>query len=131
VRELQADVWYWQAPHPEWTPDQVKSTLIETSRDVTGGVNEVNAAGAIAVSSPFSGVNAGVAANALVDPAGGEIDYTRSSWGRSSWGAAPGSLTAGWARSSWGCSCPNSGSDTAESTRSSWGSASWLSRWDY
>jgi len=117
--------------HPTWTPDKVKSTLIQTSRDVAGGVNEVNAAAALAVSAPFSGANSGVAPNTLVDPAGGAIDYARSSWGRSSWGAAPGSLTAGWARSSWGCSCPNSSSDAAESTRSSWGSASWLSRWDY
>jgi hypothetical protein len=22
VRELQAGLWHWQAPHPEWTPDQ-------------------------------------------------------------------------------------------------------------
>jgi hypothetical protein len=21
VRELQAGLWHWQAPHPEWTPD--------------------------------------------------------------------------------------------------------------
>jgi serine protease AprX len=117
--------------HPEWTPDQVKSTLIDTSRDLSGQVNEVNAAAAVAAASPSSGANAGVTPNELVDPAGGAIDYVRSSWGRSSWGAAPDSLVAGWARSSWGCTCSDSYGGTAESTRSSWGSATWLSRWDY
>jgi hypothetical protein len=22
VRELRAGLWHWQAPHPEWTPEQ-------------------------------------------------------------------------------------------------------------
>ena len=35
--------------HPDWTPDQVKSTLIDTGRDVPGGIDEVNAAAAISV----------------------------------------------------------------------------------
>ena len=32
--------------HPDWTPEQVKATLVETARDVSGGVDEVNAAAA-------------------------------------------------------------------------------------
>jgi serine protease AprX len=114
--------------HPEWTPDQVKSTLIETARDVTGGVDEVNALAAVTVESPSSGADAGIVPNELVNAADGTIDETRSSWGRSSWGNAPGELVAGWARSSWGCTCAGSGT-AVDSTRSSWGSATWLVRW--
>jgi serine protease AprX len=118
--------------HPNWTPDQVKSTLIATGRDVRGRVDEVNAYGAVLRSSPSSGANADIAANDLVNAADGSIDYARSSWGRSSWGAAPETLSADWARSSWGCTCP-AGADGSgvQQTRSSWGSATWLANWTF
>ena len=41
--------------HPDWTPDQVKSTLIDTARNVSGAVNEVNAAAALGVQIAFVG----------------------------------------------------------------------------
>ena len=113
--------------HPEWTPDEAKSTLIETARNVAGGVDEVNALAAVSTETPFSGVNAGVVPNDLVDSTAGEIDYTRSSWGRSSWGAAPETLAADWARSSWGCTCGTAETSALDGTRSSWGSAPWQS----
>ena len=117
--------------HPDWTPDQVKSTLIHTARALPGGgAPEVSAVNALSQSTPSSGANAGIVPNDLVDPAGGDIDYTRSSWGRSSWGAAPDALVAGWARSSWGCTCSASDGSTLSTTRSSWGTSSWLTKWD-
>jgi serine protease AprX len=112
--------------HPEWTPDEAKSTLIETARNVAGGVDEVNSLAAVTTETPYSR-NAGVAPNELVDSADGQIDYTRSSWGRSSWGAAPETLSADWARSSWGCTCATSETSALDGTRSSWGSATWQS----
>jgi serine protease AprX len=118
---------------PNLTPDQVKSTLIETARDISGGENEVNAAAAVAAvaaQAPSSGTNAGIVPNDLVNAADGTIDETRSSWGRSSWGNAPDGLVADWARSSWGCVCAGSNDEVVEETRSSWGSATWLVRWD-
>jgi hypothetical protein len=30
VRELQAGLWHWQAPHPEWTPDQWWPQLVSS-----------------------------------------------------------------------------------------------------
>jgi serine protease AprX len=117
--------------HPDWTPQQVKATLVDTARNVAGGVDEVNAAAALAATSPSPGSDESIVPNHLIDAATGEIDHTRSSWGRSSWGSAPGSLVAGWARSSWGCTCASSASETTESTRSSWGAATWLARWNY
>ena len=92
--------------HPDWTPDQVKSTLIATGRDVPGAIDEANAAAAISVSEPASGANSGLVPNDLIDPATGDIDPTRSSWGRSSWGTPAAPLVAGWASSNFGCVCP-------------------------
>jgi serine protease AprX len=118
--------------HPDWTPADVKATLIETARDVSGGgVDEVNAAAALARRSPTPSSDTAVVASEIVDPHTGAIDYVRSSWGRSSWGAVSGSLAAGWARSSWGCVCAPAATGTTESTRSSWGSTAWLARWSY
>jgi serine protease AprX len=117
--------------HPRWTAADVKATLIQTGRDVSGGIDEVNAAAALAAPSPAEGSDAGIEPNDLVDAATGDIDYTRSSWGRSSWGAAPESLVAGWARSSWGCTCGTAAGDPTQTTRSSWGSAAWLVNWNF
>jgi serine protease AprX len=115
--------------HPDWTPDQVKATLIETAHDVEGGAAEVDASAATTTENPVGTANVGLVPNDLVDAATGDIDETRSSWGRSSWGNAPESLVAGWARSSWGCVCGAADEGTVESTRSSWGAATWLVRW--
>ena len=111
--------------HPEWTPDQVKSTLIATARNLDGSVEEVNASAAVAADTPAPGTTEPRDPNELVDAATGEIDYTRSSWSRSSWSTAPESLIAGWARSSWSCACFPSESDEVDPTRSSWSRSSW------
>ena len=73
--------------HPDWTPDQVKSTLIDTGRDVPGDVDEVNAQAALSVERPSRGANDDITPNTLVDAATGDIDETRSSWGRSVMGS--------------------------------------------
>jgi serine protease AprX len=117
--------------HPDWTPDQVKSTLIATGRDVEGGIDEVNAAAALAVAAPSAGANDGVAPNDLVDGTSGAIDYTRSSWSRSSWSTAPDALTAGWTRSSWSCLCAGDDGGSVDPTRSSWSRSSWSTKWSY
>ena len=44
--------------HPEWTPDQVKSTLIATARNLDGGVDEVNASAAVAAEHAGAGHDA-------------------------------------------------------------------------
>ena len=111
--------------HPDWTPDEVKSTLIDTGRDVPGGIDEVNASAAVMATAPSSGANAGIAPNDFVDGATGAIDYTRSSWSRSSWSSAPEDLIASWARSSWSCACGDDSGASADPTRSSWSRSSW------
>jgi serine protease AprX len=122
--------------HPDWTPDEVKSTLIATARNLGGGVDEVNASAAVAAETPSPGTSAGIVPNDLVDASSGAIDYTRSSWSRSSWSTAPESLIAGWARSSWSCACFVSEGDAIDPTRSSWSRSSWSrsswsTKWNY
>jgi serine protease AprX len=118
--------------HPDWTPDEVKSTLIATARNVQGGgVDEVNARDAVGTASPAAGANYGIVPNDLVDGGTGEIDYTRSSWSRSSWSTAPDSLVAGWTRSSWSCTCSTADGGAVDPTRSSWSRSSWSTRWGF
>ena len=45
--------------------------------------------------------NQGLEPNDYINPATGEIDYTRSSWSRSSWSDASELLRSSWSRSSW------------------------------
>jgi serine protease AprX len=111
--------------HPDWTPDEVKSTILATRRQLPGGVEEVDAAAAVAQQVPATGANAGPVPNDVVDAATGDIDYARSSWSRSSWSTAPDALTAGWARSSWSCVCTPDAGATVDPTRSSWSRSSW------
>ena len=74
---------------------------------------------------------AGLAPNDIVNPATGEIDYTRSSWSRSSWSNASDGLTADFARSSWSRSCWSSADASGvDVTRSSWSRSSWSTSWD-
>ena len=116
--------------HPDWTPDEVKSTLLGIARKLpNAGVREVNAAPGVWMTSPLSGANAGIAPNRLVSPSTGAIDYSLSSWSLSSWSSAPDPLKAGWALSSWSCTCGGSG-DGVDPSLSSWSLSSWSTRWD-
>ena len=57
-----------------------------------------------------------------IDPATGEIDYTRSSWSRSSWSEAGELLRSSWSRSSWSLApetVANYAAAAADPTRSS------------
>jgi serine protease AprX len=117
--------------HPDWTPDEVKSTLVATARPVSGGADEVNVFSSLWPSQPYSGINDGIEPNDLVDSSTGAIDYTRSSWSRSSWSTAPDQLTADWSRSSWSCVCGSADGTTVDPSRSSWSRSSWSTRWGY
>jgi serine protease AprX len=117
--------------HPDWTPDQVKGTILATRRQLPGGVEEVDAQAATTQAAPTTANTTGRAPNDLIDPTTGGIDYARSSWSRSSWSTAPDALAAGWARSSWSCACAPASSAAADATRSSWSRSSWSTRWSY
>src|SRR4051794_10507681 len=114
---------------PDWTPDQVKGTILGTRRQLPGAVEEVDAQAATTQTAPATANTTGRAPNDLIDPTTGGIDYarsswSRSSWSRSSWSTAPDALAAGWARSSWSCACAPATSAAADATRSSWSRSS-------
>ena len=86
-------------------------TVQSTTRTVVGG--EVTLDKAVndnfATKKPL--INAGLTPNTLIDPATGQIDYSRASWSRASWSDAIDALRASWSRASW--------------SRASWSRASW------
>jgi serine protease AprX len=125
------------AAHPTWSPDQVKGALTydggrvssggawaATVRPTAEGQDEV-AADLANRASPTAtrSANGALVPNDLIDPATGDVDETRASWGRASWGAAADGLRASWGRASWGCDC--SAMTGVDYTRASWGRASW------
>jgi serine protease AprX len=118
--------------YPNLTPNQVKGVLIGSSRlvnarfpalDIYSAIKSV-AAGNVPVA------NQGLTPNTLVSASSGDIDYTRSSWSRSSWSTADPSLGLDFARSSWSRSSWSSyDSSGIETTRSSWSRSSWSTSW--
>jgi serine protease AprX len=124
--------------HPDWTPNQIKGTLVKRTRAVVETVSTmvsgtlVDADGGalptdttvettitnaeIAVDKAHEAQNpidsnANLVLNSLIDPATGLIDFTRASWSRASWSDATDALRASWSRASW--------------SRASWSRASW------
>jgi subtilisin family serine protease len=114
--------------HPTWTPDQVKGALLTTARPLPGSATTKEIVGDKA-NGAKSTANQGLTPAPLVS-AGGSVDYTRSSWSRSSWSTAPSGLTAGWARSSWSCTCSLTSSGGIDPTRSSWSTSTWSTAWN-
>jgi serine protease AprX len=109
--------------HPGWSPDRVKGVLTSPSV-ATNSLPEVSATKAQwAWDAPVA--NQGLTPNSLIADASGNIDYTRSSWSRSSWSAATGSLSADFARSSWSCNCSTTSGGAVDPSRSSWSRSSW------
>ncbi|MFL5847134.1 MAG: S8 family peptidase [Solirubrobacteraceae bacterium] len=97
--------------HPEWTPNQIKATLLRRSREVNsddGAVGREIALDKVLYSNngrAEAPANQGLTPSNLIDPATGTINATDESWAASSWGASS------WGASSWGAS--------------SWGASSW------
>ena len=125
--------------HPTWTPDQVKGALTYNSGTVTAkgepitnmrltadGAWEVAAYTALHSSTDELVSNVGLTPSSWLDPATGDIDWSRASWKRASWKAAADGLRASWGAASWSCDCSSDVDvPTAQSTRASWGRASW------
>jgi subtilisin family serine protease len=98
------------ARHPEWTPDQVKGALMETatplpaSSGFSGGVGEVNAAAAAALTDPPN-PNAGLDAFVVTDPVTGAITFDAAAWtaavqSGAAWDAPVAGLT-NWTQTDW------------------------------
>jgi serine protease AprX len=116
--------------HPTWTPDQVKAALIRTARTVTSG-KEIAADMAIKANpAGYPNPNAGLTPNTLINPATGDIDYTRASWSKASWSTAADALRASWSKASWSCACSTTTTGGIDPARASWSKASWSAAWD-
>jgi subtilisin family serine protease len=126
--------------HPTWTPDQVKGALTYNSgtlgpdgepdtnlRLTADGSWEVAADAAVNATRKELASNAGLAPNMYIDPATGDIDTTRASWGRASWKAAADDLRASWGAASWTLADASTADPTADALteRASWKRASW------
>jgi serine protease AprX len=144
--------------HPTWTPDQIKNQLVRkttavyspkatsttlvnalgikigitsTTKTIVGGEITMDKAINDAYDTKKASLNAGLTPNSLIDPATGQIDYSRASWSRASWSDAVDSLRASWSRASWSraswsrASWSATPDSCAEFERASWSRASW------
>lgn len=110
--------------HDEWTPNQVKSAILNNLRQVRGVGMELDAEAAFKAKKKELGDPNSFEPNTYLDPATGEIDYSRSRWSRSSWSRSRWSRSS-WSRSSWSCSNCTYDSSEVDPSRSSWSRSSW------
>ena len=118
--------------YPNLTPNQVKGVLLASSRQVNSRFPAVDVYAAIksVAAGNVPVANQGLTPNTLVSATSGDIDYTRSSWSRSSWSTADSSLGLDFTRSSWSRSSWSSTDSTGvEVSRSSWSRSSWSTSW--
>jgi serine protease AprX len=119
--------------YPNLTPNQVKGVLMRSARLVNNRFPAVDANAALMAASrgETAPANQGLTPNTIVNATTGDIDYTRSSWSRSSWSSTDGGALgtdftrSSWSRSSWS-SYDSSGVLTS---RSSWSRSSWSTSW--
>ena len=100
--------------HPEWTPDQIKWLLAQTSRSIGNSSQAIDIAGALSFTGGIGVANQGVTPApqpSATTSADGSVTSNTSSWNTSSWN------TSSWNTSSW--------------NTSSWNTSSWnFSNWD-
>ncbi len=117
------------ALHPDWTPDQVKGALMLSARslndpNLAGGLGEVDAAAAAAVTDPPN-PNTALDAFVTANPANGQQVFGAASWSEAvnadaSWAEASWS-EASWAEASWS----EASWSAASWSEASWADASW------
>jgi serine protease AprX len=115
---------------PSWTPNQVKGALMKTTRPLTGGRTNLREVVTDKALTAAATANAGLDPNSLVNPATGNIDYTRATWSRATWSSAAEMLRATWTRATWSCTCSTTATGAIDPTRATWSRASWSTSWD-
>jgi serine protease AprX len=118
---------------PTMTPNRAKALLRDSDRPLTDSIDELSMVDAARRFFGDGGklANQGLEPNTYIDPATGEIDYTRSRWSRSRWSEAGELLRSSWSRSSWSLAPDSLGADSAAvaTARSSWSRSSWSTSW--
>ena len=118
--------------HPDWSPDQIKWTLVQKAHGIAGGqsLRTLEANAAIGVATPGlanQGVLALVCAPGSTCLADTGVSTLSSSWNSSSWNSSSWNSSS-WNSSSWNSSSWNSSSWNSSSwNSSSWNSSSWNS----
>jgi serine protease AprX len=117
---------------PSMTPNRAKALLRDSDRPLTDAIDELSLVDAARRFREDGGrlANQNLEPNNYINPATGEIDYTRSSWSRSSWSDASDLLRSSWSRSSWSM-VQDGAADSANvvTSRSSWSRSSWSTSW--
>ncbi len=124
---------------PTLTPNRIKALLRDSDRPLTDSIDELSMVDAARRFFNDGGrlANQGLEPNTYIDPATGEIDYTRSRWSRSP-GARPasccaraGAAPAGAWRRRPSASYAAAAVDPTRSSwsRSSWSRSSWSTSW--
>jgi hypothetical protein len=114
--------------NPTWTNNAVKGALMNAFRQVDGLGHEVSVdkARRAAVTDRVS--NVGLSPSALVDPAGGGVDYAALGISPATWSPAVDPLRARWSSASFTCDCASASTtdgQTADTTRARWSRARW------
>ncbi len=117
---------------PTLTPDRVKALLRDSDRELTDTIDVLSMVDAARRFYGDGGrlANQGLTPNDYINPATGEIDYTRSRWSRSRWSEASELLRSRWSRSSW-TAAPAEGDDggAVALSRSRWSRSRWSTSW--
>ena len=117
---------------PTLTPNRAKALLRDADRELTETIDELSMVDAVRRFGADGGrlANQGLEPNEAIDPATGEIDYSRSRWSRSRWSEASELLRSRWSRSSWTLA-PAEGDDGAAValSRSRWSRSRWSTSW--
>src|SRR4051794_22511445 len=111
--------------HPDWTPDQVKGALSKGSRPLSHGRKTMREVAADKAQGEKALGNQGLVPNDYVNPASGEIDYTKASWTKATWTNATDLLKATWTKATWTCACADTPSAAVDPTKATWTKASW------
>jgi serine protease AprX len=109
---------------PYLTPNQVKGALTTSWISESSSI-QIPDAMRMSWLRNAQPANQGLTPNTLITDANGTVDYTRSSWSRSSWSTATGPLSAAFARSSWSCSCSATSGGSIDHSQSTWSRSSW------
>jgi serine protease AprX len=115
---------------PTLSPNRAKALLRDSDRELTDSVDVLSLVDAARRFYGDGGrlANQGLTPNDYINPATGEIDYSRSRWSRSRWSDASELLRSSWSRSSWSLAPETLAEYEAakvDPTRSSWSRSSW------
>jgi serine protease AprX len=110
--------------HPNWTPDQFKNALMNTSRHLSSagsGNGEIDAVATLSLQDPGY-ANAGIPFNAGIAAILGTTTYNSATWNSATWNSAT------WNSATWNSATWNSATwNSATWNSATWNSATWNS----